>query len=237
MGASFCRREGLPPFRPSGTFPRGRGKGALVRCACSGRAVGAAPWARVFAVAKGCPLPPFGHLPPRAGEGGFRRACVLRRTVGAPRGRELVAGLKSCPFRPSGTFPRGRGKGALVRCACSGRAVGAAPWARVFAVAKGCPLPPPDWSVRGQALRAPSPAGGGRRLSSGEFSAGTAATIGRGGQACLLAIQRSILVSSTSSGTEPSFSTSAWNSRMSNFPPRAFSERARSSLILSSPIL
>jgi len=50
-------------------------------------------------------------------------------------------------------------------------------------------------------------------------------------------IQRSILASSTSSGTEPSLSTSAWNSRMSKFLPSACSARARSCLILSSPIL
>lgn len=51
------------------------------------------------------------------------------------------------------------------------------------------------------------------------------------------AIQRSIFPSSTSSGTAPSFSTSAWNSRMSNLPPSSFSAFARNSLIFNSPLL
>ena len=46
------------------------------------------------------------------------------------------------------------------------------------------------------------------------------------GSSCA-AIQRSIFASSTSSGTEPSFSTSAWNSRMSNFGPSSASRRLR----------
>src|SRR5690606_23446539 len=56
-------------------------------------------------------------------------------------------------------------------------------------------------------------------------------------QACCAAIQRSILASSTSSGTEPSFNTSAWKARMSKSSPSAASARSRSSWILSSPIL
>ena len=51
------------------------------------------------------------------------------------------------------------------------------------------------------------------------------------------AIQRSTFASSTASGTEPSCSTSAWKPRMSNLSPSSASARARSSLILSSPIL
>ena len=50
-------------------------------------------------------------------------------------------------------------------------------------------------------------------------------------------IHRPTFPSSTSSGTEPSFSTSAWKARMSNLGPRSCSAFARSSLILSSPIL
>ncbi len=52
-----------------------------------------------------------------------------------------------------------------------------------------------------------------------------------------LAIQRSTLASSTSSGSAPSISTAVWNLRTSNFGPSSFSARARSSLILSWPIL
>ncbi len=51
------------------------------------------------------------------------------------------------------------------------------------------------------------------------------------------AIQPSTFCSSTSSGTEPSFSTSAWNWRMSNLPPSFCSARRRSSWIFSSPVL
>ena len=51
------------------------------------------------------------------------------------------------------------------------------------------------------------------------------------------AIQASSFSSSTSSGTEPSFSTSAWNSRMSNLAPSLSCARLRSSWIFSSPVL
>ena len=54
---------------------------------------------------------------------------------------------------------------------------------------------------------------------------------------CCAAIQRSILASRISSGTEPSFRTSAWKARMSNFGPSAASARSRSAWIFSSPIL
>ncbi len=50
-------------------------------------------------------------------------------------------------------------------------------------------------------------------------------------------IQRLIFSSSTSSGTEPSFSTSAWNSRTSNLSPSAFSDLSRISWIFNAPIL
>ena len=57
-------------------------------------------------------------------------------------------------------------------------------------------------------------------------------------QVFLLAIQRSTFASSTSSGTEPSFSTSAWNSRTSNFvAERRFRPFLAASWIFSSPIL
>src|SRR5690606_27375005 len=63
------------------------------------------------------------------------------------------------------------------------------------------------------------------------------ATPVRADQALRAAIQRSILASSTSSGTEPSLRTSAWNSRTSKPSPSSASARRRSSWIFSSPIL
>jgi len=58
-----------------------------------------------------------------------------------------------------------------------------------------------------------------------------------GGYLDFSAIQASSFSSSTSSGTEPSFSTSAWNSRMSNLAPSLSCARLRSSWIFSSPVL
>jgi hypothetical protein len=57
--------------------------------------------------------------------------------------------------------------------------------------------------------------------------------------ACYLrpSIHRPILASSTSSGTAPSCSTSAWKARRSNFAPSSASARSRSSCSFSSPIL
>ncbi len=52
-----------------------------------------------------------------------------------------------------------------------------------------------------------------------------------------LAIQRSILRSRISSGTEPSLSISAWKARTSKRSPRACSARLRNCWIFSSPIL
>ncbi len=59
----------------------------------------------------------------------------------------------------------------------------------------------------------------------------------RGAYLAFSAIQASSFSSSTSSGTEPSFSTSAWNSRMSNLAPSLSCARLRSSWIFSSPVL